>query len=133
MDIKTDFIHQSKIIQANVHAIAGELARKPTTDQRYRALTQKLDTSLKILLSIKEEASGTLFATDGLEKDLISLYGRVTDQWMKNKIDSIEKEASSLAAGNVSPIAIQRLTMRIRSFKRDYLPCAQDRTRIAVA
>src|ERR1041385_3142663 len=97
MDINKDFIHQSQIIQANVHAIAGELARSPTTDQKYRALTQKLDTSLKILLAIKEQASGTLFATDGLETEIISLYGRVTDQWMKSKIYSIEREATNLA------------------------------------
>src|ERR1700733_14072568 len=97
--ISTDYIHQSQLVHSSMQNIAGELARYPIDDKKYYDLTKKLDATLKILHTIKEQPDVTLFgqiASDVLAKEMASLYGRVTKEWIKHKADRIQEKKVSL-------------------------------------
>ncbi len=138
--ITTDFIYQSQLVRASMQNIAGELAGSPTTDKKYHALNQRLDATLKIVHTIEEQSPFMLFAqsvADTLKKEIVTLYGRVTDEWVKNKVNQIQNKAvrleNSLVCGKVTAEAVQNLAFHVQSFKKDHLPCLQDRRAIAQA
>jgi hypothetical protein len=138
--IETDFIYQSQLVRASMQNIAGELAGSPTTDKKYHALNQRLDATLKIVHTIEEQSPFTLFAksvADSLKNEIVTLYNRVTEEWVKNKVTQIQDKAArlenSITCGKVTAEAIQNLAFHVRSFKKDHLPCRQDRRLIAQA
>lgn len=135
-----DFQYQSKVIQSNMHKIKDELDSSPKTDKKYQALTQKLDATLKILLTIKNQFASTVFvisAADAMQKEIVTLYGRVTDEWMKSKVCQIQDKAvkleQSLTRGKVTAEAVQTLTMKLQAFKKEHRPSIEDRRAIAHA
>jgi len=76
--INSSFFHQSKLVQASVQHIVLELARSPTTDEKFRVLTKELDNTFEILRTIKGLATHILFfqaAAKAMEEELINLAG----------------------------------------------------------
>src|SRR5690349_12877407 len=133
-NINYSFMHQSQRVQASVQKIARELTLSPDTDEKFRDLTQELHNTFEILQTIKEISTHILFfqvATKALEEQLISLAGRVTDDWMKNKMNQIQLKAAnlqnSLESGKVTAEAVQELSFHLQSFKNEHLPSLQDR------
>jgi hypothetical protein len=71
------------------------------------------------------------------EDQIVSLYGRITNEWYTSKKNAILEQAAvvqdSLASGLVTTQAVQNLALRIGSFKDKHLPSRQDRREIAQA
>jgi hypothetical protein len=141
MSIKSaDFIHQSQRVHVSVQNIAEELNRSPTTQKKFHILTRKLDATLKILNTIKEQSPDALFskiATEAMEKEIVSLYGRVIDAWVKNEVTQIHRQSVAielcLKRGKVSKQAVIKLACHLHSFKKDHRPSLQERRILAKA
>lgn len=138
--ISTDFIHQSQLVRSKMRTIEGALARSSITDRTFHSLTQKLNATQKILHTIKEQSGTTVFAKvalEALEKEYVSLCGRVNDQWYRNKVDRIQDKASrledSIAHGKVTAQAIQELSYQMQSFHNEHLPSLEDKRKLAQA
>lgn len=138
--ISKDFIHQSQLVMASMRTIEGELTKSPLSDRKFHALTQKLHAAEQILHRIKERSTVTLFAKiaiDALEKEYMSLCGRVNDEWIKNKMSRIQNHAArvedSMSRGEVTAKAIQELACHLESFQNEYLPDMEDKRKLAQA
>ncbi len=139
--IKTsDFLDQSQWMHTRMQSIAGRLEASPATPMKFHKLTTELDEAYKVLNTIKKQPSSAFFtgsATETLEQNIVSLYGRVFNAWIKTEVTHIQHEAhaleSSIQTGKVTTKNTEKLADHIRAFKQDCCPSISDRRILAEA
>ncbi len=133
-DIKhNNNIFNSQWVYTCVQAVEKELDHSPTTYKKFHLLTQKLDGMLHVLEKIQKLPTTTVFiqaASQALEQKIVSLYGKVVEAWVKNEVTQIAEQAAdiadSLKRGIVVAKAVDRLTERLATFKKEHRPATAE-------